>query len=89
MTDDDLSRAVNAVWLAGDPEESVCSRLYRRRWRKPWLWPAIWYIDRAAVRYHGEAPGHCRRAYEAHRERVVAARLRGAGPDDVVRWMGE
>ena len=65
MDDVQASRWLNAR-LYGNPEETYCSRLWRWRWL-PWCAAIILWIDREAIVRHGEAPGHCRRAHEAHR----------------------
>lgn len=59
------SRWLNGM-TGGDPDETFCSRIWRERWRRPWLWLVIWKIDREAMLRHGEQAEHCRRAAENH-----------------------
>lgn len=66
MTHEDHSRWLNQM-LWGDSEETLCARLWRMRWRRPWYWIAIWIIDHEAQRRFGEPAGHCRSAALNHR----------------------
>lgn len=75
MTEEDLSRALNA-FTGGDPAELFCARLWRNRWsRWCWLvWPLIGYVDWRCHKLYGER-GHCRRVA---REQQLDERFRWA-----------
>lgn len=73
MTDEQWSMRLNGH-LYGRPDETFCSRLWRYRWL-PWCAVVAAWIDCEAVRLHGEGWGHCRRAWEAQRDRDCAAAM--------------
>lgn len=53
-----LSQAVNALWLKGDPDESLCARAYREGWGHK--------LDR----WLGK--GHCREVWRSQQIRQAA-----------------
>ena len=87
MLPDDLSRLVNARFLKGDPSETTSSRLWRKRWHWHWGFLRLW-VDWLAMTEHGEAWGHCRRAYNEHRRRQAEERAR-VFPDSLRRFLDE
>jgi hypothetical protein len=91
IADEAASRWLNAM-LGGSPAETFCARVWRERWRHPWLWLVIWRIDRIARQRFGEEPGHCRRAAENHKLWLQERRLRSldakADADAIVRLLG-
>lgn len=70
MTDDDLSRRLNAFY-GGDPAERFSSRCYRLRFTAV-KWFVLWIIvDRHFAR-RGDR-GHCRRVHHEDRQRLGCA----------------
>jgi hypothetical protein len=79
MTDDDLSRHLNA-FFGGDPAERFSSRCYRLRFTSI-KWLALWLIVDQHFAERGDR-NHCRRVYLEDRQRlghVEAERMINAG----------
>jgi hypothetical protein len=82
MLSEDASRELHGmIW--GSRDETMSSALWRRR--RHWRWGLVrLWVDWLAVAEHSEPWGHCQRAYETHRQRVLAAMPQ----DDRARYAG-
>lgn len=79
MTDDDLSRALNAR-VGGDPGETFSSRAYRERWTGL-TGLIVWLALDAFFRRECGERSHCREAWQRARDAALddLERVRRAG----------
>jgi hypothetical protein len=84
VDDEHRSRLWNARLFHGDPDEMLCSRIYRHRC---WLWPLVALIDIWAVIVWSQRWGHCRHVHAIERERQADA-FAAMNADDIARRAG-